>query len=88
MIKHEHGKDTVESLCLKVDKEGGWPAGAASLVMQHTTERECYFSGGYPWDGMNTVVLTRDDYYWWKISAKKKEEIRNKIVSEIRRAIQ
>jgi hypothetical protein len=62
-IRHEWCKDNVATLCAKVDKHyGAWPEGAEGLVMQHTDERECYFSGGRPHDKWNTTVLTRSQY--------------------------
>jgi len=69
-IKHEWCKDTVASLCAKVDKHyGGWPEEAAVLVMQHTDERGCYFSRRCPHDEWNTTVLTKGQYYEHKAKA-------------------
>ncbi len=62
-IHHEWCKDDVASLCRKVDEVyGGWPQEAEGLVMQHTSDRECYFSRTCPHDEWNTTVLTRRQY--------------------------
>lgn len=59
----------------QIDERGGWPVKAKSLVMRHGDKRDCYFSERESvHDGWNTSVFTADDYYWEKLSDKRKEE--------------
>lgn len=86
-ITHIWCVDTKATMCQKVKDAGGWPAEACSLVLQHCEQRTCYFSAAYPHDGWNTVVITRDDYYWWAISDSKKAEIEKEITRKLKNKI-
>lgn len=73
----------------KIDKFGGWPLKAKSVVMKHGTERDCYFSELEDVrDEWNTSVCTADDYYRWKLSPKAVEEIKKEGRLEVIRAVQ
>ncbi len=79
-----------ETFLKRIDECGGWPHNAKSVVSKHVCEHEipCYFSTEEDVrDEWNTSILTADDYYWWKISKKKKDlieqELRRKISREI-----
>lgn len=73
----------------KIDARGGWPLAAGSLVLKHGTERECYFSKvASVRDEWNTSIMTADEYYWEKISQKKKDEFaKEQIRNHMRRAM-
>jgi hypothetical protein len=75
----------LDDVIRQIDEIGGWPAAAESIVYKHTTDwkRECYFSKiSNIRDEWNSSFLTRDEYYWYKISknfkkAKFQKEILN-----------
>lgn len=75
-ISHEHMVDKTESLCAKIDSVGGWNPEAETVKFCHTDKREMAFSNDYSNCGWWTVVLTRDEYYWYKLS----ESFKNKVV--------
>ena len=71
----------------RIEKLGGWPANAKSVVYRHTGERErpCYFSTlDNVRDDWNTSIYTSDDYYLWKLSDKAKDRLREQGRQEIR----
>jgi hypothetical protein len=78
-ISHEHMVDKTESLCAKIDSVGGWNPKAETVKFCHTDRREMAFSDDYGNCGWWTVVLTRDKYYWWKLS----EPFKNKVVKKV-----
>ncbi len=78
--------ETIETLCDKIDKLGGWNPQAKSVKFFHGDKRKLVFSGNCQNCGYWTVCLTRDDYYWHKISEHKKkieDDIRAKIRNRI-----
>lgn len=82
--------DTIESLCDKIDKLGGWNPKALTVKFFHgakSKDRKLCFSDNHMNTDYWTVCLTRDQYYWHKISDNKKKaferEIRRKIRSSI-----
>ena len=84
---HAH-RDSIAMLCDKVDAAGGWNPEAVCVQFYHGIEdRHCVFSNQNINTGWWTTVLTRDEYYWERISPRKKEELRDVIVREIRRQI-
>lgn len=76
----------------RVDEEfGGWPHNAKSVVYRHTGEepRYCYFClVENVRDEWNTSFFTADDYYWWKISQNKKQEIKKLMFSKLAQQLQ
>jgi hypothetical protein len=77
-------RDTIETLCKKVDDAGGWNPLAVTVKFQHSDERKCIFSDNYHNSGWWTVVLTRDDYYWYKLSERKKKAIYAELLDSVK----
>lgn len=76
--------EPLEDFLKRIDEFGGWPYNAKSVVLKHNDERSCYFSISEDVrNEYNTSICTSDDYYWWKLSQKRKDkheqEIRYKI---------
>lgn len=70
-------------LVAKIDARGGWPVEAKSLVVRHGTQRDCYFSERESVnDPYNTSIMTADDYYWAKLSQKRKDEFSRKQIRD------
>lgn len=67
-----------------IDYLGGWPPSANSVVLQHQTNRACYFSKNTDIrNEWNTSIVTADEYYWWKLSDLRKEEFRKEIYKKV-----
>jgi hypothetical protein len=61
---------------LRIDKCGGWPLGKKYVAFKHSEGRECEFVDRPIRSGMWTSVASADDYYWWKVSQKKRDELK------------
>lgn len=86
-FQHAH-RDSPEMLADKVDAAGGWNPEAVCVQFYHGIEdRHCVFSSIDRNTGWWTTVLTRDEYYWARISAHSKTQIREDIVRQIKRQI-
>ncbi len=73
-----------EKFLRMIDFLGGWPVNAKSVVLQHQTNRACYFSADKDVrNGWNTSIVTADEYYWWKLSDTKKDRFRKEIYGSI-----
>ena len=84
---HAWCEDTTETLCDKIDKWGGWNPKALSVKFYHGDVRSLRFSDNYMNCGYWTVCLTRDEYYWHRLSDRKKKEIESNIRMKIRNSI-
>jgi hypothetical protein len=85
---HHAIRDSIAVLCDKVDAAGGWNPQAVCVQFYHGIEdRHCIFSNQNVNTAWWTTVLTRDEYYWHRISDAKKAKIRRDIVNEIRSQI-
>lgn len=84
----EWGKDNAASLSKKVDEAGGWNPEAVCVQFFHGERRYCIFSSQDVNSGWWTTVLTRDEYYWEKITPRFKADRRREIVQDIKRQIQ
>jgi hypothetical protein len=84
-LKHNfHGSR--EDFFREIDKHGGWPPAAKSVVLSHASpDRECYFSVKENIrDEWNTSLATADEYFLWKLSPKFLEELKTKLRQELR----
>ena len=60
-----------------IDAAGGWPLWATHVLFKHGDEPfDCAFSDGPLRDEWWTTIMSADDYYWAKVSAEKKAEVR------------
>lgn len=84
---HERSGETIASLCDKVDEAGGWNPDAVCVQFYHGDRRYCVFSHQNYNTGWWTTVLTRDEYYWQRISAATKDKFRKEIAYEMRQRI-
>lgn len=84
---HEWKKDTVSTLCDKIDKCGGWHPKAVCVSFFHGDIRKLRFFDYEAHSGYWTICLTRDEYYWERISKKAKKNITDAIRQEIRSRI-
>lgn len=68
----------------EVDATGGWPVGCLYVRFFHDDQRQCLFTD----DPINrcpeywTTVCSADDYYWWKLSDKRKEKERAEMLKK------
>ena len=84
---HVWCKDTVETLCDKIDKCGGWNPEAVSVKFYHGDSRTLRFSQDCFNSGYWTVCLTRDEYYWHRLSDSRKKEFEDDLRRKIRCSI-
>jgi hypothetical protein len=84
---HEWCVDKTASLCDKIDALGGWNPRAVSVKFFHGDKRTLVFSDNYYNSGYWTVCLTKDEYYWHRISEKRKKEFEDEIRTKIRNRI-
>lgn len=86
-FQHAH-RDSIGDLCDKVDCAGGWNPLAVCVQFYHGIEdRHCIFNNQNVNTGWWTTVLTRDQYYWQRLSESMKAKVRTDIVREIRSQI-
>jgi hypothetical protein len=62
-----------EDFLASIDATGGWPLGWTHVSFFHGEERRCIFTKCELRTEWYTTVATADDYYWWKLSAGKKD---------------
>ncbi len=70
----------------RLDGAGGWPASYKYASFYHSismSNRTVEFGNEYMRTGWWTTRYESDDYYWWKISESKKQEIRKKFGKEL-----
>lgn len=69
---------TTEEFLAEIEKTGGWPQGYTHVSFFHDGpdgDRYCKFTTHVLRTGWWTTVATSDDYYYWKLSDAKREEI-------------
>ena len=75
---HTHPGMKIDDFMLAIDDTGGWPVGYKYVSFYHAAEysgRYCRFTNNYLRTGWWTTVCSSDDYYFWKLSTEKKDEI-------------
>ncbi len=80
-------KDNISSLCDKIDKLGGWNPKAVSVKFFHGEKRVLRFSDNYNNCGYWTVCLTKDEYYWERLSDNRKKKFEDDVRCRIRHSI-
>lgn len=82
-LRHEYASVSDDKFFTSIDVNGGWPVGFKFVGFEHTTERAAGFCNSPQNDGWWTVVASADDYYLWKLSPARLQEIANAVRSSI-----
>jgi len=87
---HEHPGMKINDFMHAIDKTGGWPVGYTFVSFYHSAEysgRYCIFTNNYLRTEWYTTICSSDDYYYWKLSKTKKNEIlkeaRKELISQL-----
>ncbi len=74
---HHVWTESEDDFFTRVDKVGGWPSDKKYVSFLHSDERKCEFTEHYLRTEWWTTVYSCDDYYWWKVSTSRKEDIKH-----------
>lgn len=82
-LRHEYASVSDDKFFGAIDVTGGWPVGFKFVGFEHTSGRAAGFCNSSQNDGWWTVVASADDYYLWKLSPARLQQIADAVRERI-----